>query len=122
MADDDDDEKVEKVYNERIIHHSDIKDKELEEKIIKYSNEALEGSVIDKDICTKLKKLLDADVVLSKTKSNPGGITGSEEESELGIWQVIVGRAFSSSASFDAEYLVYFSFPKLSKYFLIFRS
>ncbi len=49
-------------------------------------------------------------------------IINSENVEEHGVWQVIVGRQFVASVTFDARYLVYFVFEEISKYFLVFRS
>jgi len=41
---------------------------------------------------------------------------------EHGVWQVIVGRNYVASITFDSKYLIYFHFIDLGKYFLCFRS
>lgn len=109
---------VEKVVQDSVLLHTDIKNPEIIDKIIKFANEAFEDAKNDKEICTKLKKLLDGDESLNQP-SNPHNILN---EDELGAWQCIIGRQFCASITFDAEYLIYFMFSKLNKYFMVFRS
>jgi len=45
-----------------------------------------------------------------------------ENIEEQGTWQVIVGRHYIASFSFDARELIYFLFDDIQKYFLVFRS
>lgn len=117
--DDDEDHVVhEKEIPKYRIEYTDIKEQELVAKIIKYAAESLENSASDKESSTKLKKLLDTDLELNKP-SNPQGTQNSEEN---GVWQVIIGRQFTASVTFDAEYIVYFNFVDKNKYFMIFRS
>lgn len=119
MLDEDEDQQVqEKSLQESIIIHTDIKEKEIIDKIIKYANESYENCNSDKEICIAFKRLLDGDSLLNKP-SNPQNIPNYDEH---GVWQCIIGRQFCASITFDAEYLAYFCFPKLSKYFMIFRS
>lgn len=115
-----DDEQViqEKSIQESEIIQTDIKNSSFIEKIIEHASAAYEGAIDDKDICTKLKTLLDNEPMLNEP-SNPQNLPDC---SEHGVWQCIIGRQFCASVTFDAEYMVYFSFPKLSKYFMIFRS
>lgn len=119
MADDDEEQQVvERQYEESYLIHTDIKNQDLIDKIVKYANDAFENSTSDKEICSKLKVLLDKDASLNEP-SNPQKITGFDEH---GVWQCIIGRQFCASVTFDAEYLCYFCFPKQNKYFMIFRS
>ena len=119
MLDDEDEPVVqEKVLEESALIQTDIKDAEIIDKIVKYANEAFENAPSDKQIATNLKKLLDSDKSLN-IPSNPQGVPNYDEQ---GVWQCIIGRQFCASVAFDAELLIYFVFPKLNKYFLVFRS
>lgn len=109
---------IEKTLQESVILHTDIKNDDLIEKLIRYTNDAFENSNSDKEICTKLRILLDKDTSMNKP-SNP---QKSQDTEELGAWQCIIGKQFCASVTFDAEYLCYFSFPKHDKYFMVFRS
>ena len=117
---DDDDEHVahEKTLEESCLIQTDIKDAEIIDKIVKYANDAFDNANCDKQIATNLKKLLDSDKSLN-LPSNPQEVPNYDEQ---GVWQCIIGRQFCASVSFDAELLIYFVFPKLNKYFLVFRS
>ena len=118
LDDDEDNIIVEKEVPKYRIEHSDMKDEELMFKIIKYAAESIEGSIQDKDTAFKLKGLLDKDEALNKA-SNP---QNKPETEELGVWQVVVGKQFTASVTFDAENLLYFQFQELGKYFIVFRS
>lgn len=117
---DDEDENVivEKEIPKYRIEYHDMKSDEFMIKIIKYAAEAMEGSKEDKDTALKLKRLLDKDASLNEP-SNP---QGKHDTEELGVWQVIVGRQFTGSVTFDAENLLYFQFQDKCKYFMVFRS
>ena len=41
---------------------------------------------------------------------------------EHGVWQVIIGKQFAASVTFDARYIYYFQVEESRKYFLVFRS
>lgn len=41
---------------------------------------------------------------------------------ENGVWQVIIGRQFAASVTFDAKYMFYFQLEESGKYCLVFRS
>ena len=121
MADFDDEDHgdiVEKKIPKHRIEYSDIKDEDLMVTIIKYAAEAIEGDKSDKDAATILKKSLDQD----KSLNNPSNPNSSSEFEEQGVWQVVIGKQFVGSITFDAEYLIYFQFTDMSKYFMIFRS
>lgn len=118
LDDEDDQIVVEKQLPKYRIEYHDMKSDELMLKIIKYAAEAVENSKQDKDTAQKLKRLLDKDPTLN-TPSNPQGKPDTEE---LGVWQVIVGRQFTGSVTFDAENLIYFQFQELGRYFMVFRS
>ena len=75
----------------------------------------------DKETCTKLKTSLDKDPELNLP------VTTSEKDKtniheEYGVWQVVVGKHFVASVTFDAKHFLYFKFDEMKKYFLIFRS
>jgi hypothetical protein len=75
----------------------------------------------DKEIASKLKKMLDSDPELnhpSVTNSN----TINLELEEHGVWQVVIGRQFVATVSFDAKHLLYFYLDEQEKYILVFRS
>ena len=82
---------------------------------------SLIDSIYDKDTCTKLKKCLDTDPEL-----NLPSITSEKDKNNIveehGVWQVIIGKHFVASVTFDAKQFLYFKFDHLTKYFLIFRS
>ncbi len=120
LGDEENDYVKDKTRHEYRLISSDVKDMKILEAIIEYANDAYEENKTDKEICTKLKKLLDSDKEILNNPSNPQGVIGSEQ---LGVWQVIIGRQFCASITFDAELFVYFEMPiKHSKYFLVFRS
>jgi len=118
LDDEDDQIVVEKQIPKYRIEYHDMKSDELMLKIIKYAAEAVDNSKQDKDTAQKLKRLLDKDPALN-VPSNPQGKPDTEE---LGVWQVIVGRQFTGSVTFDAENLIYFQFQEIEKYFMVFRS
>jgi len=79
--------------------------------------EAGEGKTIsDKEMAEKLKRRLDLDVDLIRPS------VSSEDIEENGVWQVIIGKQFASSVTFDARFIYYFQLEESRKYFLVFRS
>lgn len=85
------------------------------------------GAENDKDICTKLKKRLEEDVELNvssvtNVESNYFYLYLKENIEENGVWQVIIGKQYAASVTFDAKFMIYFYFEDASKYFLVFRS
>ena len=79
--------------------------------------EAGEGKTIsDKEMAEKLKRRLDLDVDLIRPS------VSSEDIEENGVWQVILGKQFASSVTFDARFIYYFQLEESRKYFLVFRS
>ena len=93
------------------------------DRIVQYiaeiTQEASEGkdkSLSDKELAEKLKRRLDLDLDLIKPS------VSSEEIEENGVWQVVVGKQFAASVTFDARFIYYFQLEESRKYFLVFRS
>ncbi len=91
------------------------------------------AKLTDKELCQKLKERLDKTPEL-----NQPAVSSSQIE-EHGVWQVIIGKQFAASVTFDAKLIYYFLIEeklgeksteektdeKLDdgrKYFLVFRS
>ena len=70
----------------------------------------------DKELAEKLKRRLDLDLDLIKAS-----ISGEDIE-ENGVWQVVIGKQFAASVTFDARFIYYFQLEESRKYFLVFRS
>ena len=70
----------------------------------------------DKELAEKLKRRLDLDLDLIKPS-----ISGEDIE-ENGVWQVVIGKQFAASVTFDARFIYYFQLDDTKKYFLVFRS
>ena len=70
----------------------------------------------DKELAEKLKRRLDLDLDLIKPS-----ISGEDIE-ENGVWQVVIGKQFAASVTFDARFIYYFQLEESRKYFLVFRS
>ncbi len=70
----------------------------------------------DKELAEKLKRRLDLDLDLIKPS-----ISGEDIE-ENGVWQVVIGKQFAASVTFDARFIYYFQLDDSKKYFLVFRS
>ena len=70
----------------------------------------------DKELAEKLKRRLDLDLDLIKPS-----ISGEDIE-ESGVWQVVIGKQFAASVTFDARFIYYFQLDDSKKYFLVFRS
>ena len=120
IDDEEDDEQKRVKIPKYTVFFQDI-DKKNFEKILEFAVTSLIDSVYDKETCTKLKKKLDADEELNKPST-----TNDKDKNNLieehGVWQVIVGKSYVASVTFDAKHLIYFRFDELKKYFLIFRS
>ena len=91
------------------------------ERICTYIAEILqegtkEKPISDKDLAIKLKERLDLDLDLIKPS------VSSEEIEENGVWQVIIGKQFAASVTYDAKFIYYFQLEESRKYFLVFRS
>ena len=91
------------------------------ERIIQYVAEIMaEGTeqkpISDKEMAEKLKKRLDIDLDLIKPS------VSNEEIEENGVWQVVIGKQFAASVTFDAKFIYYFQLEESRKYFLVFRS
>ena len=57
----------------------------------------------DKELAEKLKRRLDLDLDLIKPS-----ISGEDIE-ENGVWQVVIGKQFAASVTFDARFIYYFN-------------
>ena len=70
----------------------------------------------DKELAEKLKRRLDLDLDLIKPSIS------NEDVEENGVWQVVIGKQFAASVTFDARFIYYFQLDESRKYFLVFRS
>ncbi len=70
----------------------------------------------DKELAEKLKRRLDLDIDLIRPS------VSNEDIEENGVWQVVIGKQFASSVTFDARFIYYFQLDESRKYFLVFRS
>ena len=70
----------------------------------------------DKELAEKLKRRLDLDPDLIRAS------VSNEDVEENGVWQVVIGKQFASSVTFDARFIYYFQLDESRKYFLVFRS
>ena len=91
------------------------------ERIIQYVAEIMaEGTeakpISDKEMAEKLKRRLDLDIDLIKPS------VSNEDIEENGVWQVVIGKQFAASVTFDARFIYYFQLEESRKYFLVFRS
>lgn len=82
--------------------------------IMEKSTEA--NPISDKELAVQLKAALDKEPKLVRPAYS------SDEIEECGVWQVIVGKQFAASVSFDARHVFYFQMEESRKYFLVFRS
>ena len=94
--------------------------KPMERKIQYVAEIMAEGTeqkpISDKEMAEKLKKRLDIDLDLIKPS------VSNEEIEENGVWQVVIGKQFAASVTFDAKFIYYFQLEESRKYFLVFRS
>ena len=91
------------------------------DRIVQYiaeiTQEATEAKPIsDKELAEKLKRRLDLDLELIKPSIS------NEDVEENGVWQVVIGKQFAASVTFDARFIYYFQLEESRKYFLVFRS
>ena len=91
------------------------------DRIIQYIAEIMaEGTeakpISDKEMAEKLKRRLDLDLDLIKPS------VSNEDIEENGVWQVVIGKQFDASVTFDAKLIYYFQLEESRKYFLVFRS
>ena len=91
------------------------------DRIVKYIAEITQDSteskpISDKELAEKLKRRLDLDIDLIRPS------VSSEDIEETGVWQVVIGKQFASSVTFDAKFIYYFQLEESRKYFLVFRS
>ena len=70
----------------------------------------------DKELAEKLKRRLDLDPDLIRAS------VSNEDVEENGVWQVVIGKQFASSVTYDARFIYYFQLDESRKYFLVFRS
>ena len=70
----------------------------------------------DKELAEKLKRRLDLELDLIKPS-----ISGEDIE-ENGVWQVVIGKQFAASVTFDARFIYYFQLDDSKKYFVVCRS
>ena len=70
----------------------------------------------DKELAEKLKRRLDLDIELIRPS------VSNEDVEENGVWQVVIGKQFAASVTFDARFIFYFQLEESRKYFLVFRS
>ena len=107
----------------------DLHEREEEEKknlkpidrIVQYiaeiTSEANEKTPLtDKELAEKLKRRLDLDVELIRPS------VSNEDVEENGVWQVVIGKQFAASVTFDARFIYYFQLEESRKYFLVFMS
>ena len=91
------------------------------DRIVQYiaeiTQDAAEGKPIsDKELAEKLKRRLDLDIDLIRPS------VSNEDVEENGVWQVVIGKQFAASVTFDARFIYYFQLEESRKYFLVFRS
>ena len=91
------------------------------DRIVQYiaeiTSEATEAKPIsDKELAEKLKRRLDLDIDLIRPS------VSNEDIEENGVWQVVIGKQFAASVTFDARFIYYFQLEESRKYFLVFRS
>ena len=85
--------------------------------IAEITSEATEAKPIsDKELAEKLKRRLDLDPELIKAS------VSNEDIEENGVWQVVIGKQFAASVTFDAKFTYYFQLDESRKYFFVFRS
>ena len=116
---DEEDKKPEENPNESGIE--DKKNLKPIDRIVQYiaeiTQEATEAKPIsDKELAEKLKRRLDLDIDLIRPS------VSNENIEENGVWQVVIGRQFAASVTFDARFIYYFQLEESRKYFLVFRS
>ena len=91
------------------------------ERIVQYiaeiTQEATEAKPIsDKELAEKLTRRLDLDKDLIMPS------VSNDDIEENGVWQVVIGKQFAASVTFDARFIYYFQLEESRKYFLVFRS
>ena len=91
------------------------------DRIVQYIAEIMaEGTeakpISDKEMAEKLKRRLDLDIDLIRPS------VSNEDIEENGVWQVVLGKQFAASVTFDAKFIYYFQLEESRKYFLVFRS
>ena len=91
------------------------------DRIVQYIAEITQDAteakpITDKELAEKLKKRLDLDIELIMPS------VSNEDIEENGVWQVVIGKQFAASVTFDARFIYYFQLEESRKYFLVFRS
>ena len=107
----------------------DLHEREEEEKkslkpidrIVQYIAEIMQEAteakpISDKELAEKLKRRLDLDIDLIRPS------VSNDDIEENGVWQVVIGKQFAASVTFDARFIYYFQLEESRKYFLVFRS
>ena len=107
----------------------DLHEREEEEKkalkpidrIVQYIAEIMQEAteakpISDKELAERLKRRLDLDVDLIRAS------VSNDDIEENGVWQVVIGKQFAASVTFDARFIYYFQLEESRKYFLVFRS
>jgi Dynein light chain type 1 len=89
------------------IRYSDFT-KPMESKAIRYAVDATGRVKMDKDCATLIKSKIDADHDFSG-----GGI---------GAWQVIVGKSFAASLTYNTNFLMFFDLIKQRRTILVFKT
>ena len=117
------DENEEEKKPEEKLEEGEEKNKNLKpiDRIVRYIAEITQDvkddkPMPDKELAEKLKKRLDLDIELIQPSIS------NEDIEENGVWQVVIGKQFASSITFDSKFIYYFKLDESRKYFLVFRS
>jgi hypothetical protein len=89
------------------IHTSDFS-KGMETKAVRYATEAMGRGKMDKDCASYIKQKVDTDA-----EFNDGSI---------GAWQVIVGKSFAASLTYNTNFMMFFDLIKQRRTILIFKT
>ena len=121
MHDRDEEEKKPEEHVEEGDEEAKNKNMKPIDRIVHYIAEITQDStdknpMSDKELAEKLKRRLDLDIDLIRPS------VSNEDVEENGVWQVVIGKQFASSVTFDARFIYYFQLDESRKYFLVFRS
>ena len=121
MHDRDEEEKKPEEHVEEGDEEAKNKNMKPIDRIVRYIAEITQDStdknpMSDKELAEKLKRRLDLDIDLIRPS------VSNEDVEETGVWQVVIGKQFASSVTFDARFIYYFQLDESRKYFLVFRS
>ena len=121
MHDRDEEEKKPEEHVEEGDEEAKNKNMKPIDRIVRYIAEITQDStdknpMSDKELAEKLKRRLDLDIDLIRPS------VSNEDVEENGVWQVIIGKQFAASVTFDARFIYYFQLDESRKYFLVFRS